>query len=1576
MAIDKLIPQYLNSDTDQKLIKSVEMTDNLNVRVSNDAEGTSGVVKNIKGTEVVAARSSGDSFPSGDNRVIGSIANEKNKEILFLLWNSNDNHGIYRLDMTTGKYSKLYQDDVLNFQKFSYADCDVVINEEGETLFYWTDNVNPPMKVNVQRLISGDYPQSVTSGTDEEKLLSLTVAKQPPLQAPSYKIVNNPSLKGESRIKSENYQFAYRYIYGDGEQSALSPYSSLSVANSQLVDGFNTDGAKNFFNQINVFVKNTVADVRKIVVYARRIRGEFFEIAELNNANNSNSRTVEFTDNVLGTYLSETDRNKIYDNVPQLARAQSIAGNRLMYGNYIEGYENVNTQTSLVANYHAQPEVFDLTITLEDYANTSATFRDFTIDYTEIPDSVSVASKIMLNIFIDFEDIFIAGGSTELVSLDDGELEITFQRETGNVGITVGNFSINKIRGIGSAPNFWKNVWSSITNISPNFDPGITLSTEGLQIKEVIEVPSGSTKADIKDLVKDRLESKEYSMFLNPSKNDRRFSILNTSGATPFTTESASFKGTMLAEIKRNSTGANIEEYRIRGNTAELEIHEFTDGSGKISEIVSTNKFKLNRKGLNGAAKGERFILVNASLYSGSCSLYKNIIGDTSFKSGSSHDLGIVYYDNRGRASGVQEIGDVYVNHLNDRANENDLDGRSSIVLRMQHSPPSWAKRWAPVYTGRGNIELKFQYGIKGAFVPTNNIKRSTVFSSEENIYISLNSLFRKESSYTKSANALIDYNFEEGDRLRIIKYGNDQRTKQEFKVVGYVTLNDDAETNPILDRITENAIDATTGDFLIIQSNPNATLFNYSSVIEGESKWFQDCIIEIYRDVKEREEDVYYEIGKSYSITSGAHEDERTSTSVSVTLEDGDDATAPSVRFHTNVKVFKGDVISDGSRTITVGNVFESSVVSGKFTVHGTANTTVANGTYTVQNPDTVINLSLGDVYFRVRACIVSSTQIETLTYRSQSSQNTKTEFIEDYSVSDFFKSKSSSIGRPFAYIPEAKSVRRRASITYSEPYVADSDLLSLSSFNLSLANWTDLELTNGSIQSMKNRNDALTVLQESKACQIPINRNLIQFTSGDKNITASRNVLSTPSYYAGDFGTANPESVVERFGIIYYVDSKAGKIIRISADGITVISEKGMDSFFEERFKSLYSSTDSPRVVGGFDPDNNEYLVTVEPVKKSVITIGSDEYQVPIDENNNFFVQGYVFTTNTVLWNIWGNLWNTFCGNWNDIGNGIIILDNIYGTQSVLIDDELTGSTGTINVLVTDSTYSFSIIATLDLGTGIVTLPSTTCEGTSITIGSSTSAEDGFTLSYKHRAGRWSSKYSFKPTMYVNINNELYSFFDTSSGIMWKHNVNSTRNNFYGTQYNSVIEVVSNPNPSMIKVFEAIGVEGGGNWSATLSNTDQSTTISTSDFDAREGHRYAMIPRDTLKSTGHQVYIGKVASSGVSGDKVTFTTPINKIPFVVGDELKTASGTNLVATSEIISGITDKKTIQCTNTITGIADGDNVFVEHSSRIDGDPIRDVFLKIKLTSSDTSAFEVHAVSLSYDRSRLHNDRVN
>ena len=154
-------------------------------------------------------------------------------------------------------------------------------------------------------------------------------------------------------------------------------------------------------------------------------------------------------------------------------------------------------------------------------------------------------------------------------------------------------------------------------------------------------------------------------------------------------------------------------------------------------------------------------------------------------------------------------------------------------------------------------------------------------------------------------------------------------------------------------------------------------------------------------------------------------------------------------------------------------------------------------------------------------------------------------------------------------------------------------------------------------------------------------------------------------------------------------------------------------------------------------------------------------------------------------------------------------------------------------------------------------------------------------------------------------------------------------------------------------------------------MNTSDQRTTIS--EYDVREGNRYAMIPRDTLVSTSHKIFIGIVES--VTGDNIKFTTPVNRLPFVVGDTLKTASGNTITSLSVDVASLVDRKTIECTSAPTVNA-GDHVLVEHSSSVDGDPMRDVFLKIKMESSDTSPFEVHALSVSYDRSMLHNDRVN
>ena len=1546
MAIDKLIPQYLNADTDQKLVKSVEMTDNLNVRTSTDDEGSGGVLKNVKGTNPVEPKTPVHAFPEGDNRVIGSVVNEKSKEVIFFVWNSNLNHGIYRLETDIDKYVKVYEDSVLNFQKYSYISCDVILNEDEETLVYFTDNVNPPMKINITRALAGGYPATFTNGTDQEKLSNLTVAKQPPLSPPSYSVVNNSSLK-ENNIKDKVFQFAYKYVYTDGEHSALSPYSTLAIASTQYKDAFITESAKNFYNQINVFVQNSKADVKEIRVYAKeKNTGTFFEIEKLENNSLGGVQTVNFSNNKLGVPLSVDEVNKVYDNVPQKAKSLSIANNRLMFGNYTEGYPNIDTTVETLTNYENTPIVYNIPVTISTAVGVVAD-----LDFSAVPSTIIKNSKIYLNFTFSMKNLKISEMDA-FATPDDTAISgyVKYRDSNNSTDIETKQFQLTVVKS----------------------STGIKGDLNDVLIKEVVDIPAGSTIAQVKQLVQDKIGLKKHYSMMTPIKGEDAYSILNTDGTTPFTTQSGRFEGRIEFKMSNSSSAGNSELYNLRPEKAELQLVDFFKSGSKKVDIIETSTIVLD---LTASEFGVRrgFVSLSKKIFNGGTFLNSDFDYGRSFKAGSSHKLGLLYFDDRNRASGVQELDSVYVKHFNSRADENNLKGKSSIVARISHNAPAWSRKWSFAYTGIGEKELKLFYSVNGAFVPKFFPENSGLSAYNKTIYLSLNGLFKKTGSYTEVSGADIEYKFEKGDKLRIVSFDGGT-SPYEFDVLGFKRLNEDVDSNPILSQITKNSIEATTGDFLIIKENPEATGLSSDAIISNTSNWFSNCIIEVYRSRKIPEEKVYYQIGKTYDVVSGNHIGETRPSTLSITIDDVAIYNGDKLLYSLD-KLFKGDTLVTSSGNVVVGNTW---YYDGYYYAYFDDKNVPAllNDIYnnvTISENSAVVQLDEGDVHFRPRALFAINNQITDEEFKEANTYNAIIDYVEDYSVSDFFSSKSSSIGKPFGYIPDAKTTRRKSSITYSDAFVLDSDRLSLSSFNLSLANWSDLDLMYGGIDAMVNRGDALTVLQESKASQIPISRNLIEYASGEAGVTVSRNVLGNASYYAGGFGTSgNPESVIERFGVVYYTDLDSRKVIRLSADGITPISEKGMDSLFNKVFEDLSNNVPVPKIVGGFDPDNDEYIVTVEDLSQSYIYVDSFDpelepfpYEVELNEDG-LYTPTQVYTSSAVIWNNINFNWQSICSNWNDLGNGIL---NIESGQ-VLLDSSWYGSEDTIYILITNSSNNFVAVGQINLLTGEIILPSETCSGQSITTDFGGSEAQGLTIAYKHKAGVWSSKYSFKPTNYANIGNKLYSFYQSDSGLAWVHNKNETRNNFYGTQYDSMFEMSSNYNPSMIKTYEALGVEGNGSWTSVIETSSQKTSIE--GFDEREGHQYAMIRRNITNSNGHKIYMGTVES--VSGNNVVFTTPINRIPFNIGDELKTVVGGTISSTGSTVVSIIDRKSLVCSSAV--FSAGDNIMIEQSSYVNGDPIRDVFAKFKMVSSDTEPYEVHALSVNYTRSRLHNDRVN
>jgi hypothetical protein len=1532
MAIDKLTPRYLNKDNDERLIKPVEMTDALNVRISTEDDGDAMVLKNAYGNTEITLNTA---LPAGTNKVIGSVAVEQSGSIYYFVWNSNDDHCIYKYSTGNDSASQVYKDSVLEFSRNGFVKGNVIVTEDGDELLYFNDSLSDPKKINASKALRNDYPPKFYNGTDEEKLLFLTVAKQPPLKAPTYNIVNNPDVK-DNRIKEKVFQFAYKYVYADGEHSALSPYSSAAVSVAQLRDGFNTESAKDFYNQIDVYVRHSVADVDKIVVYARNGNsGVFYEIDEIDNNGTSNVHTVNFTNSVIGAALSETETQKLYDNVPQLADSQEIVGGRLMYGGYTEGYPNLDVDVDLLANYKAIENIYNLTLT--PYSGASSP-TGFTINDSDLPSSFVSDSIIYVDFVLSGDEVYV-GGNTATSNLDFDNFSIAFSDLDGT-GLET--YTITKT------------------------EEYITFLSEGLYISEIIPVPAGTSKADAVKLFRDRLTSKKYDLLLSPTQG--QYVDLNNTG-TNWAEETARFQG--RATIKPVELSATNIELDIQ--FLELRVVEFFKNNKK-KNVEFADIIEIDYADYNLSYQFQQ------SFIAGSCFISReNDFSQKSFKSGSSHKLGIVYYDDRNRSSGVQEVGDVYIESLNNRSNEDDLYGPSSIVMRLSSSPPSWARKWAPVYVGSGSNQLKLMYGIDGAFIPFRTEDSAQNVSPNNLIYLSLNSLFSEKKGYNNSTGADLQYSYSKGDVLRVIVYDDDQRITEEFNIVGFTDLADDT-SNPILDKSSDISLNYTTGAFLIIEENTAATGFTRTSILNKDTNWMKKCVVEIYsQDTTDK--NIYYELGINYDIENGEHQSDRSGSTIDITV--ANNTYYNSQLLSSTTRMFKGDVLLISGISVTVGNVWKD---GSNYYAYFTSTASVTNDTYTgvtITNPDPAIDLLLGDIYFRRRLIYTSPRNLKNTSGSARYRPLTSiVEYIEDYSVSDFFDSKSSSIGRPISYIPNAETLKRKGSITYSDTYIIDAYKNGLSSFNLSLANFKDFAYEHGSIKSLVGYNQKLYFIQEDRCGVVAVNRNVITTAQGENLVALSTNILQSEQYYAGNYGTQNPESVAHKDGSVFFADANAGKVIRISSNGLNVISDVNMDSYFTDKFNVI--SNNQPKLMpSGVDSESDEYIISSDEITEArvIVNSGEYEYKATLDSTGTQVLAQTSYNPSAVFsFSTDVRDFDDMCDNFDDSLGAVVYLDELANGAPIYVSQPY--QTSNLYGIATNKTYDFFIAINVNMFLPGFTFDNGYCntddEG-SISTGSV--VLNSFATAYSIKNRVWTTEYSYVPEDIVSVHNTMYSF---KNGKIYKHVETASRNTFYGgATAESIVEVVSRKSPSAVKTFESISLEGNAAWDAVVSTTNQSATIDDTSFKKKEGMYYAYIHgattsrngiTDIVSTTSTNEFFGLGVVDSVSNDTITFKNDIASMSFPLGatSYLYKINGAQLDALSLTASSISGAKDLTCNTTVTNVAQNDVIVLVADSAIEGDQIRDYYAKIKLTKTDTNPIELFAVNAVVTDSKAHN----
>ena len=1562
MAIDKLFPRYLNKDDDDRILKSVELSDALNIRVSNDEDGNSGVIKNVKGNTVVSYASASDTLPAGTNRTIGSVTNIQKDEVYYFVYNSNSNHSIYKYSVKLNRAKKIYQDSVLNFSEKSFIKGDIIVNQKSETLLYFTDGKNSPKKLNATKAELGGYPAEYSTGSDssttlssDERLLFITTAKQPPLESPTWEYYTDTDITFNN-LYEQMFQFAYQYEYLDGELSAISPYSTVTYSANQLINGITSEENKKQNNSLRVTVKTNVGDVSKIRLLARSGKeGAFFIVDEIDNDRSSVlSKTIDFTNDASYSVITNDERNKLFDNVPLAAETQAISGNRLMYGNYIEGYDNVVIDGELSPNYNKRGVTSDAPIT-------SDRERQVTLDLSSIPSNLIEGSVFTVDFLVDPEivELFVFDYPVAWQEYKSNTTKDLYGRVHSKIKVDMTPVKVLENIPVGSSTTKLQLANAIISKISKkypvSFDSIDQLSAHASKIRDV-EPVLAILFAD-----NERWGFWNGSGFIEIRDTDCNYNSTTEQITIKLRVESANLKiGTLYGSTVDAGGGAPdytdprsiAEDYIITPNQGTKSINIKYTGDNFLYDSYAT--ITASDPHFNNYSEKQLLSTFVNQTEQNNSRYIKGTQGSPSFKAGATHGFGVVYYDDRNRSGTVNRIGNSYAKWFSERDNK----GETSMVMRLKNNAPSWAKRWSPVYSGNTSIVSFLQYSVIEAYAGTNPTVKNINSTYDDKIFVSLRSLSGKEDSYREAKGALIDYAYNKGDKLRIYKFGGTYYPNGvEFNVVGYEYFDDSPTTNPILDDSNDNTTYRTTGFFLILEDN-GSSKFGKSAVLGNSDDWDNKCIVEIYSKKKTTEGLPYYEVGHSYPVINGVHQGERTATTSTFDVIDN----GGSGTFHSTDKVFKGDIFeSAGGVKIKIKDVYLSDisgfVYQGDCTV--LSGTTATGVSMSITNNDPVVEIKDGDVWFRLRQLRHGTVVTE---------YNYLTDYIEDFSLSDFFASQENSQGRANLYSPNTMQIKRIASVSYSEPFNFDSSQLKLSSFNLSIANFKDFDSSYGGIKYMSSVGDGVTMLQDSKLSVVPVSRNLIQYASDNANLVASNDVLGLPIYRSGNFGCDNnPESVVVRFGRIFYTDAQAGKVMAFGASGVEPISEKFMDGFFTKSFSNAKKFAKSLQINGGFDPDNNEYIVSIPSIYSSTVSVdvtGGSSYDSELQTESDGTIDiGVNFGSEFLQWDNTDIEWANMFMNPEDAGNGVIYFDD----ASTQLSNDLETSNNTVNVVVTNSTNDFYGEAQVNIAEGTVSFSSST----DLTFSSTNASKvfTGYTVGYDIKSGYWSSFYSYIPEKMGYIKN---SFFTFSGGRMYTHDTNEVRNNFYGTQYNSKIVAASTINPSLVKSYESISLEGNSPWSGSFSNTDQLSSISVGAFDKRERNYYAHINRDTNNSTSNMLSIGKAYS--VAGDKINISTRISDLPIAIGADIYKVDGAAITDTGLNISSISGRRQITADATASSVDTGDDLLIVSSNSIDGDPMRDSFLKIELENTNTTHVELYAINTVFSKSNLHNQQ--
>lgn len=237
------------------------------VNMRPDLTGNKGANVPIPGTIL-----RGVTLPAGTNATLGWCNDNQNEAIIWCVYNSNNNHCIFRYFTLTKTTQKIfYAESSLGFSEGTTIAAEVV-----DGRFYWNDDSDKPKGFNIDKAVNYTNGLSGDAYTSEDMPLDVNVFpfyKKPPRYAPTYSYQSLTEFEGQpidfNNLRKKQWQVKYCYVYEDFQESPYSPISKIYPSENEVSALGEWEIEITFNNALKISIETGSNNVKQIKVAVR-----------------------------------------------------------------------------------------------------------------------------------------------------------------------------------------------------------------------------------------------------------------------------------------------------------------------------------------------------------------------------------------------------------------------------------------------------------------------------------------------------------------------------------------------------------------------------------------------------------------------------------------------------------------------------------------------------------------------------------------------------------------------------------------------------------------------------------------------------------------------------------------------------------------------------------------------------------------------------------------------------------------------------------------------------------------------------------------------------------------------------------------------------------------------------------------------------------------------------------------------------------------------------------------------------------------------------------------------------------